>query len=524
MLVADWIRRRADRDERGAVLVTVVVVMFVGFIIASIIAAAVMFTIRANDDNRDNLDAFVAAESGRDAALAAVATSCSITGAVTGTSPEYSATVYTTASTTVPTSHDDATLDADTCPTEATEFILINSVGTGPDGSTAEIDSVYRWVKTLEETPGGTLAYFAGNVGGQKSIYDGDLVVRKGDYTCPNEAVINGDLYVVNGTVSLSTSCHVTGSIYSYGEVASNSQLVRVDGDIVTEVGDVDLSNNGVVITGDIHAGANVDLHGSGGTNGQALGDVRAAGTIDISDGWDEVPPERTFEGAGAPDFNPTLEDVYSMTAWIDFGKDSWGADDEITSGCLKNPTASQLRGTGRLLIDYTQCSGNSVTITIPTLEVNRDVVFVVPAQKTMKVKFDGNVTRASGVALEAAPQLVFVHEDRNLSYVDGEPAPTCESTGPDDLTTANGVTSMGARVMIYSPCTIGGTVRVDYAGQFYTAGNSVNFNNGASINCKPMSWTPVFEEISCRIETDEDSVPTTVVQSLGDRLFQTER
>lgn len=524
MLVIDsWIRRarRQQRDDSGAVLITVVVVMLVGFVVASTIAASVFYVVESNAETGDNLDSFIAAESGRDVALAAVANSCAITGPLTGTAPSFTATVYTTTETEPPDSSDEAGLAANSCPGESTEFIVINSVGTGPDGSTTEIDSIYRWVKTLEEVPGGTLAYFAGSVGGQKSIYDGDLVVRKGNYTCPNEGVIDGDLYVTNGTVSLSSKCQIKGSIYSYGEVYSNSQEVKVDEDIFTEVGDVNLSNNGSVIGRDVHSGANVSLNGSGGTNGQVGGNVKAAGGITVDSGW-TVPVAKRFPGAGAPTFNPTLDDVYSMTAWIDLGKDSWGATQEIKTGCQSSPTASTLRGTGRLLIDYTQCAGNSVTITIPDVQVNRDVVFIVPAQKTMKVKFDGDVTSVGAIA--TAPQLVFVHEDRNLAYVDGEPAPTCESSGPDDLTTTSQVDSLDARVMLYSPCAIGGTVRVNFNGQFYTAGSSVFFNNGADINCKEMSWAPVFDEISCFIKVEDGGGTTVVVQSLGDLIFQTER
>lgn len=523
MLVLNEILRRVRRgDESGAVLVTVVIVMFVGFIVASAIAASVLFTIDANDDNRDDLDSFIAAESGRDVALATITGTCAITAPLTSTtSPVFQTTVYTTTSTTPPESSSASGLVANSCPTEATEFIVIKSVGTGPDGETTEIDSVYRWVKTLEEVPGGTLAYFAGSVGGQKSIYDGDLVVRKGNYTCPNEGVIDGDLYVTNGTVSLSSKCNVTGSIYSYGEVYSNSQEVKVGEDILTEVGDVNLANNGTVIGRDIHAGGDVDLSGSGGTNGQVGNDVRAAGGIAVSGGW-TVPTAKQFPNDGPPTFVPTLEDVYSMTAWIDLGKDSWGATQEIKTGCQNSPSEATLRGSGRLLIDYTQCTGNAVTITIPDVEVNRDVVFIVPAQKTMKVKFDGDVTSAGAIA--DAPQLVFIHEDRNLSYVDGEPAPTCESSGPDDLTTTSHVDSLNARVMMYSPCSIGGTVRINFNGQFYTAGSSVFFNNGADINCKEMSWVPVFDEISCFIRVEDGGGTTVVTQSLGDLMLQTER
>ena len=80
MLVIERLRKRVRRcaqDDSGAVLVTIVVIMFVGFIIAATIAASVMFTIGANHDNKDNTDAFIAAESGRDEAYESLKDGCS---------------------------------------------------------------------------------------------------------------------------------------------------------------------------------------------------------------------------------------------------------------------------------------------------------------------------------------------------------------------------------------------------------------------------------------------------------------
>ena len=74
MLVIGRLMHR--RNDDGAVLVTVVVVMLVGFVVATVIAASVLFTIRSNVSNTDRTQAFISAESGRDAALA------SLTGAI----------------------------------------------------------------------------------------------------------------------------------------------------------------------------------------------------------------------------------------------------------------------------------------------------------------------------------------------------------------------------------------------------------------------------------------------------------
>jgi hypothetical protein len=227
--------------------------------------------------------------------------------------------------------------------------------------------------------------------------------------------------------------------------------------------------------------------------------------------------------------FNPELDDVYQMTSWMDLGRTSWGATEEIISGCPENPTAL-LPGAGKLLIDYTSCSmpPYSVDITIDEVTVNRDVVFIVPANATMKVLFAGNVSSAGPIA--DAPQLVFVHEDRDETEVvppgqsSPEPWPDCDSSGPDDFTTKNGVASIAARIMVYTPCEIGGTVRVSYSGQFFTGTNSIGFGNGASIDCTEMAWPPLFDEISCYIAPTGGPTGPPPPPVVGELVYQTER
>lgn len=551
MLVINRILRRARggaEDDSGAVLVTVVVVMFVGFIVAATIAASVIFTIGANVDNTDRTEAFIAAESGRDRAFSGIATNCTDTVfesrnpsnvAFDLDAPEFNATVFKTSGGR-PNSSGGLTQG---CPDASTTFVVINSSGIGPQGSVATIDAVYEIV--LPEAPtGGSLAYFGGGVGLQKALYDGDLVVRTGSFTCAvgsGGQTIKGDLYVPNGPVTLSTDCHIEGSVYAYGDVTASSSGVVVDGDIVTEVGKVELASNGVVVGGSIRSGSSVDLKGTGSSTGTVgriedgvlvEGEVlaRTTATVDSNkwkraNGADIVP----VAPAAAPVFNPGLDDVYEMTSWMDLGRSSWGATQEILSGCPTNPTA-QLPGSGKLLIDYSSCNmpPNAVTITIDDVTLNRDVVFIVPAAATMKVQINGNISSAGPIA--DAPQLVFVHEDRNEAHVvppgqsSAEPAPNCESSGPDDFTTKNGVTSIAARIMVYTPCEIGGTVRTSYSGQFFTGTNSIGFGNSASINCTEMAWPPLFDEISCYIEPSGGHTGPPPAPVIGDRVFQTEK
>ena len=82
-----------------------------------------------------------------------------------------------------PTNYDDLTC-ADACPTADTDYLVIRSTGTGPDGSTSTIDSVYRWSPTYSDVPGGVVTYFSGTTTQGVSHYTGDLVLRTGNWSC----------------------------------------------------------------------------------------------------------------------------------------------------------------------------------------------------------------------------------------------------------------------------------------------------------------------------------------------------
>ena len=140
MLVIRRLLTPRRSDDSGAVLITVLIVMLVGFIVASVVAASVLFTVQSNAGNRSRTQAFIAAESGRDAAVAGIVGGCAAT-TYAGTDPKFASTVYVTTGN-QPTSATDGGV-AQGCPSTTTRFIVIRSTGTGPDGSTSTIDAVY---------------------------------------------------------------------------------------------------------------------------------------------------------------------------------------------------------------------------------------------------------------------------------------------------------------------------------------------------------------------------------------------
>ncbi|WP_254359263.1 hypothetical protein [Microbacterium hominis] len=528
MLVIDRLRRlqrdvrEGARDDSGAVLVSVVVVMIVGFIVASIIAASVMFTIRANAQNSDNLDAFVAAESGRDFAVGQVANACAIAAPLTGTAPDFTATVYTTTGA-EPTSPSSPGLTANACPTDTTTFVLIHSVGTGPDGSTSTIDSVYPWQVTYSEQPGGTLAYFDGTFKATGSTYEGDLVIRENNavFDCSNASDIRGDLWVVRGSVKLSTGCKITGSIFARGTVTSNSQGVRIGGDIIAG-GDVSLPANDNQIAGSIHSGAKITLDGTGSTQSLVGGDVVAKSTATVDSKW-TVTGATTSNGPD-PVYDPTLEWVRDVTTWLDLSNQNWGTVENLAT-CDMATIRSKLNTAGiPLYIDMSACgTGNNpkklnIDIDAATT-LKRDAIFMVPAAMQMIVDITANITIGAGT-----PELLFVHADSStaVNATTGEPEPHCQSGTHDTFKT--GAVTIAPRTMVYTPCGLNGTVSANFSGQFYTANDGNRVVNG-TFTCAHMSWTPAFEELSCRIRGAGGVAENrTVVQRLSELVFQTER
>lgn len=541
--VLSVVRRRTKVDDSGAVLVTVVVVMFVGFVIAVTIAASVMSTIRSNDDNRDHLDAFVAAESGRDVALKSLKAGC--TALDSGGTPiaigaggqSYSYTIETTADPGDPSNPGALTGLSASCPSETTTRVVITSTGNGADGAVTQITSVYPWNKFLSTQPGGTMAFFDGQFKTTGSGYVGDLVVRTGDYECNSDAVIQGDLWVVGGAdgtdggnVTLSNGCEVTGSIYAAGTVSTSSNPITIGADIIAR-GEVSLDSNALTIGGDVYSGTVVDLDPTGSTNGSIGGDVISSGeVIGVEDAnvatpeWDDDESDKWDIGGEAletepqPIFDPTLAAVFGMTTWVDLGTGtSWDAV-ETNSSCPSNSAIAGLLddSTGRLVIDFTGCGGGPgrIDIELNAVTLTRDVLFYVPAPYRMNVALKGNVNSST----TPEPQMWFIHADQ----VVGDSEPACGNGGQVDKFDTNSGLAIDARVLVYTACGLAGTINSDFTGQIYVNDDTRTVN--ADFTCAPMSWEPALPELSCRIRGEDGAEGELVTTyDIGDMIFQTE-
>lgn len=516
MLVTPRIRRairtRGRRDDSGAVLVTVVIVMLVGFIVAASVAASVVFTVDANYSNRDRTQAFIAAESGRDVALANVAAgSCAVNG--TASDPNYSYKLKTTSGA-QPEDFSDAGLSS-TCPTVDTKFVMIESTGTGPDGAAAVVTATYTWQVYYPGQPGGTMAYFDGAFTATQSSYQGDLVMRTGSYECNAQSSITGDLWITTGDFTVSAKCVINGNVYVKGKATiGNGADVQIAGDVIAE-GAISVTSNKALIGGDIVSNSTITT-----SSGKVSGNATAGGTATVAAGT--VVGTVTSNASSPAVFDPTLDRVFQMTKWLDLPVDraTWGSDVYwITGPCnganvMSAATASVPAPYTRVGVDYTACTG-AVTIKLTGGKVAHDVLFLVPPTSTMSVSVTGNLTST----LTPQPQLFFIHGDGVL----GNEAPDCGmGSATDSLSLPSTVQT---RMMLYTPCGLGSVNHIDFNGQFYSNYDGDEHWVHPEFTCQNMAWEPILGlGCSVRQASEDAGPPPPPTQQLGPVVSQRER
>ncbi|MFK4835080.1 hypothetical protein ACI3KY_05055 [Microbacterium sp. ZW T2_14] len=547
MLVNDRLRRTQQRkgarpEDDGAVLVTVVVVMFIGFIVAATIAASVVFTIGANADNKDRTQAFIAAESGRDVAVASLKGAISTTGlncgAVAmsastppGSSPKYSYSIRSTDLAVRPAAWDSAGVTA-TCPSATTKWVFIRSTGTGTDDAEATIDAVYPWYHGPATTPSGTVAFFEGAFKATKSTYTGDLVIREGDYQCNNGATgaIDGDLWVLRGGLTITDDCTVTGSVYTRDTIEIKNKKFTVGGDVISVTGQIKLNVNGITVGGDVYAAGNIDTkNGKGTVNGSFRTHLAMVDHVPADwrrlDGVTAVP---VITGEPTPVISPTLAQVFDATAWIELtAGTSWSSTalpvvaPPAGTVCTTTQLQAVLSVSGtRAVIDMTGCpaGGSGIKVAPGNVTLARDVVILVPASEKMDLELTDTISRPVTTTMATGPQLMVVHLDPNGS--DGRP-PACSSSSLDKFTAG---TTINVRTLIYSACGIGTTMSLTMSGQLYMGSDGLHLNGG-TFTCMPMSWAPTLPTISCGIKgTGGIFDPSNTVTRLDNLFFQTER
>ncbi|KJL34296.1 hypothetical protein [Microbacterium azadirachtae] len=504
------------RNEQGVALVLVVFVMLIGLIAASAIAAAIFFVINGNATNKSNTQAFIAAESGRDAALANVLKNCSL---VTrnligggGTAPFYDASVDKCPN----------TPDPGGPPYKST--FTITSTGFDLSGAKTKVTSQY--IRNFTSgIVGGQVAYFDGSFTLTHSQYSGDLVIRSGNYNCTtSKSTIDGDLWVLGGSdgtnggnVTLSQGCTVTGSIYAAGSVTFGQTSDTVGGSVIA-AHDVTISTNGFTIgaadpavKGGIHAGGAINFTNA--KSGTIAGDVLAGGTYTASAG---VTIGGSAKGGVAPSpavFSPTLQDVYAQSAWVDLStaRAPWGSgvDWRTPSSCTADVTAllqtPPAAGKTQIGLDYSACS-SAVVVAINgpgkkpgNYVLNYDTVVLVPAAASMDVVLGGSPGPAAGTKT----QLFFIHGDPT---VNAQPDCSTNVGWAGDGISVPSTMGSGLNLMFYSACGVGkiaGNAN-PFTGQFYAGGAGQTGWVQPVFTCQPMKWETAeatsFIDIGCEV------------------------
>lgn len=524
-------RPEPDENDEGAVLVVVVVTMLVGFVIAATIAASVLFTIQANEGNKSTTQAFVAAESGRDAIIAAVSNSstCSTLSTSMGVAAngeDPSQTYFRMSSGSSPvfevsaqTGPDTSSLSA-TCPDATTSVIRVSSTGSGPDSSSTSIVSDYAWLVTQQQ-PGGVMTYFSGQFKATKADYIGDLVIRPdpvtgiGNFECNSGGgtAIDGDLWVLAGHVDIQSNCTITGTIYARDWVTVSTASATIGGDIVAG-GNVEISANKSRVAGNVYTdgtftiGKNSDGIGGKYESGGAASIDKPAQVGNLAQSAANCATTPTPAGRvcvstkpGTTMTVPSLAQVMLMTQWMDISatRAGWGSDvhwltsvpcdgADVRAAAM---SATLPAGYTKVGVDYTTCSGD-VTIKLDSGAVSRDVVFLVKPSVDMNIRV-GTLTTAA--AAPNTPQLLFIHGD-NVPVSNNVPECGVASSADDSIDIASLTT---VRMLVYTPCGLGMANHTKFTGQYYANDDGNVRWVQPTFVCAPMSWGPI--DLGCSVK-----------------------
>lgn len=215
-------RRKAARSEDGAVLLTVTIISVFVFSVILAIASTSALTSKLSNDSRSTLEAFTAAESGRDAALNEFVNSRCTAVVTTTSEPVYVYRVYRYAASgsEVPQTVNDTGVEPG-CPEDNTSHVLVQVVGMDEHGTTKTIVSTYKWNPgTVTVLYGALVSGATSNISGAGVILPpgatvpGDVVVGDGDLKCSN-SVVQGSVYILNGSLDLQGCTRVSGNTSS---------------------------------------------------------------------------------------------------------------------------------------------------------------------------------------------------------------------------------------------------------------------------------------------------------------------
>ncbi|MCC4249602.1 hypothetical protein [Microbacterium testaceum] len=480
-------------DDRGAALVTVIIVALVLGLVTVTLSAAVVNTTRTSVGVRGSLQAQSAADAGIAAAVAAVKG-----GDICDTSvPDDD----------IPGSGGGATYSVTVeC---AGDTVTFTSTGT-TDASSTTVQAVYGIEpETIEQvdpslTPVGLVLYEGSTMGQVTLLAHGEnepqIVSVKGPFGC--RLTIPGNL-LVGGDVTSTDGCNISGDLYAGGTVTFDGGATTVTGDIIAAGTGVSKINSTVGMAGAplsaVKVNGPLDLLWSG---APFRADATAKGAVTVNDRT--VAGSVTLPAGNTPSVNggsiqggvvhsDTIPSVPppSLPGWYDYAyrTSDWPGAAVITLRNVRTMSTDSCRYfnanngtyanqgwkdlatyTGTVVVDGRACdelTSNAGGNPAPSIQATNVVLLA------KKFNTTGLTMRS---AAGANPKVYFVTED---TVADGKP--TCPLGATATSFDTNGANLENVRSLIYTPCRLsvsGGGVLL---GSLYTNG----FNSGGQITIK---------------------------------------
>jgi len=493
------------RDERGAVLVTVVVLMVLCFTVVTVVASSSMFGIRQTEDDQSRLQALAAAEAGRDYTLWKVSTACDDTGYDNpADTPEFSTTFFWVPTTTPPTDKP-ATAQSGCGFRSATTdgYVGIESEGKSADGTASK--KVLAWYPyTVEPTVTNTYGAVYMNGLGSGGGWDqyritgpgGDVTFAEADgnstINCNGSDARNS----MSGSLTLAyplkasaqINCNIAGNLNLTGPGEGKQVSVNgtVDGWVNSRTGDVKIS--GGPIGGNVWAGGAIDdnnhlIQGTPYPNGTGT-------PPPIS-----VPPWAEYQFKPEDFTGWTVVDASTKVGdQCDLSQTNQKADgnQKPTYGTQFLDWLTSLPES-KVVVTFSKC--NSQDVKFPDsfdLALNKDVTFVAAGLNLRNVKIRSvDSTHRTFNVLTSDP----VPSDGKPTTTAANGFPACRTTTVEGMTMQSTVSGL-----VYTPCQITSGNGITWNGQMIggvfassgsgSSGNVINYSSVLPPGFPPPSGT----------------------------------
>ncbi|TFD50759.1 hypothetical protein E3T46_10575 [Cryobacterium sp. Hh11] len=453
--------------ERGAALASVLGVMAVGLLFASLITAAVVGAYGVSSSTRSGVQSGAAADAGIAAARRGLYVVGNCAGqAVPGTyasavAPRYSAKIeYFGGSTWI----------AGCPPVTATE-VRITSLGTAQtagvngatEGNATKVEAILKYLVPGIEPSGVALYLYRGGTVESNSSFDltespgAGLMVKNGNFDCAkNNTVINGSV-LVTGNLTFTGSCTVNGTAWVSGAATLGSGRIS---------------------------------------------DNLTAGTVSPNPPGTRVGGTYTHS-AIVPAVPPWTEVAYTPAAWVD----STGAPYEVrTLGACALPNG-RLGGTSAgkpVIINALDCALGPTASHNTTVTLTSDVVIF-----ANKFDFSGVNALQFSSSTSAVHKIWFITPDQLSNE-----QPTCTAPTQGNFTVKNGFSiNSPVEALLYTPCAFDGANGFSWRGQVI-AGNYSSAKNNPTFTFVPLGLPGVDLETGSATPTITNPQPGSVVSN----------